>query len=444
MHAGNGSSSPKDPMQEIAAIQYNTVKGVRQLRTDFTDNRKFVELLLQASDEVVSFTKSHKDWRPAVKAYHAAFEELKRCLQGEWKRVFGDGPSRFPWNGYSDGATDLWREDDLRRDIPVVLSLWGSGISGHICRTEVCYKSDFTGRLEFRVPNDNKAYVPKNSSANQTVINKGKDVYKAYVLEFFNASKLSKCKKYLKKFFCAPVSNLLMLVSNFEAKGGVDCREDLKLMLSLYADYYSLDAVAVDNNRTHNGEEFCCVKFGSLPLIEEFGSTTLHMVRLMVQCYSNYEQWNSEDRKWLCSLLDDLDANYYMKENLHTYCIQSHHLLRGYKHTKFTGISGMSFSKKTSSCEGLAEAFEKLGHNPLPKETWLKFVNYAGRRISLVRETKSWGEQPKGFVERPPCGPNDANTVLHRSKTFDQIPCNEPEGGVGKIAWQGEAKGIKP
>lgn len=443
VYAGNGPSKPKEPMQEIAAILQYDKSG--QLRKDI-DNEKFVELLLKAYEANARLWAEEigkRNWRPAVEAYHAAFQELKTRLQGEWRRIFGDGPSRFPWNGHSDEATDLWREDDLRRDIPVVLSLWDSGIRGHICRTKVCYKSDFEGELEFWVSNDNRAYVPNDSLAysNQQLIDDGKKEYKAYVLKFFNTSSLSKCKKYLRKFFSVPVSKLLGLyVNSVLSQGAVckNCKEDLKPLLNLYADYYSLDAIAVENNRGlgNNGEAY--------DVNEQFGTTTFNMVKLMTTCYLNYQQWDPESQKWLCSLLDNLDANYYVKENLHTYCIQSHHLLRGYEHINFTGIIGMSFSMKTLSFKGLAEAFEELGYNPLPKETWLKFVNYAGRRLSLVRETKSWSEQPKGSVPLPPTGPNEANTVLHRNKTFDLIPCDEPEGVVGKIAWEGESNGMKP
>ena len=183
---------------------------------------------------------------------------------------------------------------------------------------------------------------------------------------------------------------------------------------------------------------------------DDFVGVTRRMVHLMVVCYSNYKQWKLEDQKWLCSLLDNLDANYYVKENLHTYCIQSHDLLRGYSHASVkvfaTGCGAHTEFKchtDTTGCKGLMEAFKEHG-NPLPKETWLKFVNYAGRRLSLVRETKSWSEQPKGSVPLPPTGPNEANTVLHRNKTFDLIPCDEPEGVVGKIAWEGESNGMKP
>ena len=253
-------------------------------------------------------------------------------------------------------------------------------------------------------------------------MNRGKEQYKAYVLKFFNKSSLSKCKEYLRKFFSVPVSDLLGAVCD-----AVCNREDLQLLLNLYADYYSLDAVAVDNNRGCDGEE---------GYYEGFGFTTSHMVQLMVTCYLTYEKWSPEDKRWLCSLLDNLDANYYMKENLHTYCIQSHHLLKGYTHTKCTGILGVGWSTTECSCKGLVEAFEKLGYNPLPKETWLKFVNYAGRRLSLVRETESWSEQPKGLVALPPVGPNNANTVLHLSETFDQVPCAKEV--LEEMSWPGE------
>ena len=440
IYAGNGPSKPISPDQEIAAIQCNK-SG--QLRTDFTDNRKFVDLLLKAFDEYEKFIMEPgvQDWRPAVKAYHAAFEELKRCLQGKWREIFGGGPSRFPWNGHSDGASDLWREDDLRRDIPVVLSFWCSWSPfenlmdnywrGHVCRTNVLYNCgpENNPSGQFYVPNDNKAYVPNDSTTNQNLINKGKEVYKKYVLNFFNKSKLRKCREYLGKFFCAPVTELLVCGSVcLQEAGAKDCREDLKLLLNLYADYYSLDSVVVHNRAYGDADPVVLV----LPMggyRDDSVRATNCMVSLMVACYSNYKQWKPEDRKWLCSLLDNLDANYYVKENLHTYCIQSHDLLRGYSHasvklfvTGYGAHAVYGHHTDTTGCKGLMEAFKEHG-NPLPKETWLKFVNYAGRRLSLVRETESWSEQPKGLVALPPVGPNDANTVLHRSKTFGQVPC---------------------
>ena len=451
MYAGNGPSKPISPDQEIAAIQYNK-SG--QLRTDFTGNRTFVKLLLKAHNEGVKFWAEEidkRDWRPAVKAYHAAFEELKRCLQGKWGRIFGYGPSRFPWNGHSDGATDLWREDDLRRDMPVVLSFWCSWSPfknltdnywwGHVCRTNVLYNcgpENAPSPGQFSVPNDNKAYVPNNSLAysNQNLIDEGKKDYKKYVLNFFNESKLRKCRKYLGKFFCAPVTELLVHGSVcLQEAGAKDCREDLKLLLNLYADYYSLDSVVV-HNRAYGDAEPAVLVLPMKNSLDDSVKAANCMVSLMVACYSNYKQWKPEDQKWLCSLLDNLDANYYVKENLHTYCIQSHHLLRGYEHINFTGTIGMSFSMKTLSFKGLAEAFEELGYNPLPKETWLKFVNYAGRRLSLVRETESWSEQPKGLVALPPVGPNNANTVLHLSETFDQVPCAKEV--LEEMSWPGE------
>ena len=432
IYAGNRPSKPEDPWEEMAAIQYNTVKGVRQLRKDFIDNQKFADLLLKASDEYVKFVTDSKDWRPAVKAYHAAFEELKTRLQGKWREIFGDGPSRFPWNGCSDGATDLWREDDLRRDMPVVLSLWDHPLLewGHICRTEVTYICGYTGsgfHHGFLIPNDNDAYVPKNSSAypNQTAINKGKGKYKAYVLQFFNASSLSKCKRYLEKFFCAPVTELLVQGSAcLQEAGAKDCREDLQLLLTLYADYYSLDSVVV-----HNREYYCLDDPVVLvPPIVSCRDNPVRamkcMVQLMVSCYSNYGQWNLEDQKWLCSLLDNLDANYYVKENLHTYCIQSHDLLRGCFHLSkrlFYGYYGAYCKERLTQCEGLIDVFKKL-ENPLPETTWQKFVYYAGRRWSLVREASGWREcvRETTWIHR---GQNNANTVLHRSKTFEQVPC---------------------
>lgn len=427
MHAGNGSSKSRNPRAEMAAIRYNTVKGVQQLRTDFTDNQKFVKLLLEAFDEYEKFIMEPgvQDWRPAVKAYHAAFEELKRCLQGEWSRIFGDGPSRFPWNGHSDGATDLWREDDLRRDMPVVLSFWNPlcGWYGHICRTEF---SSFAHPI--RVPNDNKAYVPNNSPAiNQAAINGGKDKYKAYVLKFFNASKLSECGKYLERFLCAPLSRLLKDGALALEKQAV-CKEDLKLLLNLYADYYSLDAIGV-NVRGHY-QHISLTTSEWMKSCDDFVGVTRRMVHLMVVCYLNYKQWKLEDQKWLCSLLDNLDANYYVKENLHTYCIQSHDLLRGYVHT-ITLQSVNTTSITSIKDEGLMHVFGKLGNVPLPEATWQKFVNYAGRRLSLASETLAHG----GIYD-----PNDAEMILHRRKTFDQVPCAKEV--LEEISEQGEA-GIK-
>ena len=465
MHAGNGSSKPvMAPEQELVAIQYNIVKGVRQLRTDFTDNRKFVDLLLKAFDEYEKFIMDPgvQDWRPAVKAYHAAFEELKRCLQGEWRRIFGDGPSRFPWNGHSDGATDLWREDDLRRDMPVVLSFWCSWSPfenlmdnywwGHICRTNVLYNcgpENAPSPGQFYVPNDNKAYVPNDSSAysHQNLIDKDKEVYKKYVLNFFNESKLRKCREYLGKFFCAPVTELLVRGSVcLQEAGAKDCREDLKLLLNLYADYYSLDSVVVHNRAYGDADSVVLV----LPMgayRDDSVKATNCMVSLMVACYSNYKQWKPEDQKWLCSLLDNLDANYYVKENLHTYCIQSHDLLRGYSHASvkvffilYGAHAEFEHHTDTTGCKGLMEAFKERG-NPLPEVTWQKFVNYAGRRLSLVLETMSWSEShPYLGIGVKPCGQNNANTVWHRSKTFEQIPCAKEV--LEEISGQGEA-GIK-
>ena len=458
VHAGNGPSKPRDPRAEMAAIQYNIVQGVRQLRTDFTDNRKFVDLLLKAFDEYEKFIMEPgvQDWRPAVRAYHEAFEELKRCLQGEWRRIFGGGPSRFPWNGHSDGATDLWREDDLRRDIPVVLSFWCSWSPfenlmdnywrGHVCRTNVLYNCgpENNPSGQFYVPNDNKAYVPNDSPTNQNLINKGKEVYKKYVLNFFNKSKLRKCREYLGKFFCAPVTELLVCGSVcLQEAGAKDCREDLKLLLNLYADYYSLDSVVVHNRAYGDADPVVLV----LPMKksrDDSVKATNCMVSLMVACYSNYKQWKPEDQKWLCSLLDNLDANYYVKENLHTYCIQSHDLLRGYRHDSVkvlvTGSGKYTeYERHTEKtrCEGLMKAFKERG-NPLPKATWQKFVNYARRRLSLVLETMSWSElRPHLGVGKKPCGQNDANTVLHRSKTFEQIPCAKEV--LEEISEQGEA-----
>lgn len=459
IYAGNGPSKPSDPRAEMVAIQYNIVKGVRQLRTDFTDNRKFVDLLLKAFDEYEKFIMEPgvQDWRPAVKAYHATFEELKRCLQGEWRRIFGDGPSRFPWNGHSDGATDLWREDDLRRDMPVVLSFWCSWKNlgdnywwGHICRTNVSYNcgpenNPFPG--QFYVPNDNKAYVPNDSPTNQNLIDKGKEVYRKYVLNFFNESKLRKCRKYLGKFFCAPVTELLVHGSVcLQEVGAKDCREDLMLLLNLYADYYSLDSVVV-HNRAYGDADPAVLVLPMKKSRDDSVKATNCMVSLMVACYSNYKQWKPEDRKWLCSLLDNLDANYYVKENLHTYCIQSHDLLRGYSHASvkiFATLCGAHTEYKchtdTTGCKGLMEAFKEHG-NPLPEATWQKFVNYAGRRWSLVLETMSWSEpRPYIGISVKPCGQNNANTVLHRSKTFEQIPCAKEV--LEEISEQGEA-GIK-
>lgn len=430
MHAGNGPSKPEepvDPMHELVAIQYDK-SG--QLRTDFTDNRKFVELLGKAFEEytmsmgTLESWKDPKSWIPTAKAYHAAFEELKKRLQGKWRDVFGNGPSRFPWNGHPDGATDLWREDALRRDMPVALSQWASGIQGrgHICPTKVLYNGGCSG-TEFHVPNANRAYVPNNSPAysSQGVIDNGKDKYKAYVLKFFNASNLSECKKYLEKFFCAPVSNLLISGSiRLREAGCSDYREGVQLLLNLYADYYSLDAVGIHDREDH----FVCeMPVFLMASFDNFVRATACMVELMVACYAHYEQWNPGDRKWLCSLLDNLDANYYVKENLHTYCIQGHDLLMGYWHVGTHGVMSMALSIKTISCDGLAKAFDKLGYNPLPKETWQKFVNYAGRRLSLVFETSSWIKDRTWKGVSVGRGPNNANTVLHRSETFDQVPC---------------------
>ena len=391
MHAGNGSSKPLNPEQEISAIQYSS-SG--QLRTDFTDNRDFADLLLKAYGEKVESTKPFKDWRPAVKAYHAAFEELKKRLQGEWRRIFGDGPSRFPWNGHSDGATDLWREDDLRRDMPVALSLWGSGFfGGHICSEKVRYDGYFDS-VSY-VPNDNNAYVPNNSPAydNQTVINKGKDVYKAYVLKFFNASSLKQCKKYLEDFFCAPVSDLLFYdASKFEVGQAVFCKEDLLSLLELYADYYSLDSVMVHNRFGDSGR--FVEQMRKVGCADDFLRTTRAMVHLMVQCYSHYDERGSECQKWLCSLLDNLDNNYYLMENLHTYCIQSYELLKGFSYFKanyvnsYSNIGGVAYvhsgvNSKSVECEGLLSVFKKSGKNPLPKNTWDKFVEHAEKRYSI-------------------------------------------------------------
>ena len=445
IYAGNGPSKTENPRVEMAAIQYNIAKGGRQLRTDFTDNRKFVDLLLRAFDEYEEFiTEPGVHWRPAVKAYHAAFEELKRCLQGEWRRIFGSGPSRFPWNGHSDGATDLWREDDLRRDMPVVLSFWCSWSPfknltdnywwGHVCRTNVLYNcgpENAPSPGQFSVPNDNKAYVPNNSLAysNQNLIDEGKEYYKKYVLNFFNESKLRECREYLGKFFCAPVTELLAHGSEcLREAGAKDCREDLELLLNLYADYYSLDSVVV-HNRAYGDAEPAVLVLPMKNSQDDSVKAANCMVSLMVACYSNYKQWKPEDQKWLCSLLDNLDANYYVKENLHTYCIQSHDLLRGYRHDSVkvlvTGSGKYTeYERHTEKtrCEGLMKAFKERG-NPLPKATWQKFVNYARRRLSLVLETMSWSElRPHLGVGKKPCGQNDANTVLHRSKTFEQIP----------------------
>ena len=229
VHAGNGPSKPISPEQEIAAIQYNNT------------NQKFVKLLLKAHNEGVKFWAEEidkRDWRPAAGAYHLAFEELKQQLQDEWKRIFGDGPSRFPWNGNSDGATDLWREDDLRRDIPVVLYLWAKG---HICSTSLTWSYYYYWGVT--VPNDNKAYVPTNLSVllHQGTIDNGKDDYRSFVLKFFNAKKLKECAEYLQKFFCEPVAKLLQEVSP-TLEEATD-KADLLHLLKLYADYYSLDAV---------------------------------------------------------------------------------------------------------------------------------------------------------------------------------------------------------
>ena len=382
MYAGNGSSKTKKPFtpeEEIAAIQYNK-SG--QLRTDFTDNQKFVELLLKAYGENVESTKPFKDLHSAVEVYHAAFEELKTRLQGKWREIFGDGPSRFPWNGNSDGATDLWQEDDLRRDIPVALSLWNSGF-GHICKTSIQCGDQFS--YIFHVPNDNRAYVPNNSPAylNQGAINSGKDKYKAYVLKFFNASKLSKCRKYLKLFFCAPVSQLLRDNAMKWSDKGEFRKEDLLLLLNLYADYYSLDSVVVYNrfDADDNSQEYVetMTKVGC---DDNFARTTLTMVNMLVSCYSNYEKLSLENQKWLCSLLDNLDANYYVKESLHTYCIQSYDLLRGFFHSGGK-IFGSGYSIKRIEGEGLRSVFNKVGKNPLPEATWLKFVNYAEKRLAV-------------------------------------------------------------
>ena len=430
MHAGNGPSKPMDPWAEMAAIQYNIVKGVRQLRTNFTDNRKFVNLLLKASEEYVKIESSSSNWKdpkawlPAVEAYHAAFEELKTRLQGKWRDIFGDGPSRFPWNGHSDGATDLWREDDLRRDIPVVLSFWNSGLSGHICRTKVPYYDPF-GEVGFGIPNDNRAYVPNNGSAysNQAVINKGKEVYKAYVLEFFNVSKLSKCKEYLGKFFCAPVSFLLANGSLYlqealwEALKKGDCSrygEDVRLLLDLYADYYSLDAIQVRAREITyyfdgaNLPGVCC---------DDFVKTTKWVVQLMVACYANYKKWEAKDQEWLCSLLDNIEDNYYLTENLHTYCIQSHDLLRGYCHVNIKSYvkSDPRYITYGHTIEqtrdgGLVDFFKEQG-NPLPEATWAKILNYAGRRLSLMYETTRLK--------------SGSNGGWHQSETFGQVPCVE-------------------
>ena len=379
------------PEQEIAAIQYN---NFGQLRTDFTDNRGFADLLLKAYGEKVESTKPFKDWRSAVKAYHAAFEELKKRLQGEWRRIFGDGPSRFPWNGHSDGTTDLWQEDDLRRDMPVVLSLWGSWVfGGHICSEKVRYDGYFDS-VSY-VPNDNNAYVPNNSPAygNQTIINENKKTYKAYVLKFFNASNLKQCKRYLEDFFCAPVSDLLFYNAlKFETGQAVFCKEDLLPLLELYADYYSLDSVMVHNRFGDNGR--LAEQMGKVGCVDDFLRVTRAMVRLTVQCYSNYEKWKLEDQEWLCSLLDNLDANYYLKENLHTYCIQSYELLKGFSYFKagyvnsYSNIGGVTYvhsgvDSRSVECEGLLSVFKKSGKNPLPKNTWDKFVEYAEKRYSV-------------------------------------------------------------
>lgn len=392
IYAGNGPSKTKKPFtpeEEIAAIQYNK-SG--QLRTDFTDNQKFVELLLKAYGENVESTKPFKDWHPAVKAYHAAFEELKTRLQGKWREIFGDGPSRFPWNGNSDGATDLWEEDDLRRDMPVSLSFWNSGfLGGHICKTEVRCDGNF-GSVSY-VPNDNKAYVPNNSPAylNQGAINSGKDKYKAYVLKFFNASSLKECRKYLELFFCAPVSELLCAKSmGWDIKEKFQ-KEDLLPLLDLYADYYSLDSIVVYNrfNRYKYASDHI-ETMEKMGCVNDFLQTTKSMVYMLVACYSNYEKWNPEDQKWLCSLLDNLDDNYYLKRNLHTYCIQSYDLLEGFCHVdvnyaygSYTGFGDIKCS--TSECKGLRSAFKKLGKNPLPEGTWSRFVDHVEKRLAIHR-----------------------------------------------------------
>ena len=384
IYAGNGPSKTKKPFtpeKEIPAIQYNK-SG--QLRTDFTDNQKFVVLLVKAFDEYKKFIGGPgvQDWRPAVEAYHAAFEELKKRLQGKWRCIFGDGSSRFPWNGHSDGATDLWMEDDLRRDMPVSLSLWNSGF-GHICKTTIQCGDQFS--YIFHVPNDNRAYVPNNSPAycSQSIIDEGKNDYKKYVLKFFNASKLSKCRKYLKLFFCAPVSQLLRDNAMKWSDKGEFRKEDLLLLLNLYADYYSLDSVVVYNrfDADDNSQEYA-ETMRKVGCDDNFARTTLTMVNMLVSCYSNYEKLSLENQKWLCSLLDNLDANYYVKESLHTYCIQSYDLLRGFWHAGGK-IFGSGYSIKSIKGEGLRSVFNKVGKNPLPEATWLKFVNYAEKRLTI-------------------------------------------------------------
>jgi len=356
MYAGNGPSKPViDPKEEISAIQYDIVKGSWMLRTDFDKNRDFAELLLDAYKKMEPFRSALPkitDWRPAAEAYHKAFIELKEQLQGEWGRIFGYGPSRFPWNGNSDGATDLWREDDLRRDMPVNLFLWAKG---HICSEVVtCYYYLGGG---VRTPNDNKAYVPNSPLFSaQKVIDKGKDAYKVFVLKFFNAKKLNECAEYLQKFFCEPVAKLLQRVAP-TLEEATD-KADLLRLLQLYADYYSLDAI-------YNHSQ------------EDFVETTRRMVCLMVKCYSNYIRWKPEDQEWLCSLLNNLEANYYKTENLHTYCIQSHDLWCGFWH---------NFSCNGSERDIQDDGLDKVGAPSFPRKIYDKLIIYAGKRWFLKLE----------------------------------------------------------
>ena len=118
----------------------------------------------------------------------------------------------------------------------------------------------------------------------------------------------------------------------------------------------------------------------------------------------------------MCSLLENLNANYYAKdkESLHTYCIQSHDLLEGFTYVCSKG----RWSSEEIFDTGLKNTWKRVEDTPLPKATWLKFLDYAGKRLLLhMEELDSILVYCKGGY--PPL-------ALHQKETFDQV-----SGGIG-------------
>ncbi|MBR1844013.1 MAG: hypothetical protein IJ793_04050 [Opitutales bacterium] len=242
------------------------------------------------------------------------------------------------------------------------------------------------------MPNDNKSYVPSSGIfSKQNVIDKGKDLYKAYVLKFFNAERLSNCEEYLQKFFCEPVAKLLQEVAP-TLQEATD-RADLLRLLRLYADYYSLDALW-----SHKQNNFI--------------STSWEMLSLVQKCYLNYAKWAPEDQKWLCSLCENIGSNYYLTENLHTYCIQSHELLYGKRRIHYIRLKGEEKFCQSSACGICQESglHWQVEESFLPPVTWSSFYRFAGKRDTLSEESC---EVIVGDV---------SDAVLHDCETFEQVP----------------------